>query len=126
VKACFNPNELPPPSAAYSQVVKAGNIVFLAGMVPFDTEKNVVGEDIGEQTRKALENLDVALAAAGAKRDDVCTVTVFLSELERDFAGFNRVYSEFFSSEPPARATVSAGLLGFLVEIQATAVLTES
>jgi 2-iminobutanoate/2-iminopropanoate deaminase len=114
------------PSAAYSQVVKDGNIVFLAGMVPFDTEKNVVGDDIRTQTRKTVENLAAAVAEAGGTLADVCTVTVFLSELERDFDGFNEVYSEFFSANPPARATVSAGLLGFLVEIQATAVLPDS
>lgn len=126
MKTCLNPDTLPTPSAAYSQVVKAANTVFLAGMVPFDAERNIVGEDIRAQTRKVLENLEAALGAAGGTLADVCSVTVFLSDLERDFAGFNEVYSEFFSSDPPARVTVSAGLLGFLVEIQAVAVLPDS
>lgn len=126
MKACINPETLLPPAAAYSHVVKAGDLVFLSGMVPFDLDKKVVGNEVRAQTRKVLENMTAALEAVGGTLAHVCTVTAYLAELERDFAGFNEVYAEFFPRNPPVRATVGAELLGFLVEIQAAAVIGEA
>ncbi len=67
---------------------------------------------------------ETCLEDVGASLEDLCTVTAFLEDADRDFADYNTAYREFFASEPPARATVQAHLLGeYLVEIQATAVL---
>ena len=123
MKECINPSQLPTPGGPYSQVVRAGSLVFLAGMVPVDANGQVVGEDIETQTRQTLENMRAALQAVGGGLSDVCTVTTYLPHLERDFDGYNRVYREFFHTDPPARATVSAGLVADLVEIQAIAVV---
>ena len=123
MKECINPNQLPSSGGPYSQVIRAGSLVFLAGMVPIDSDGKTVGDDIEAQTRKALENMRVALEAVGGGLSDVCSVTTYLPNLERDFDGYNRVYREFFHTDPPARATVSAGLVENLVEIQAIAVL---
>lgn len=121
MKQFINPPSLPQPGGSYSQVVTAGPLVFLAGMVPRDVERRVPGDDIGAQTRQALENLRNALESAGARLGDVCTVTAFLSNTARDFAGYDAVYREFFPENPPVRATVEAGLGDILVEIQAIA-----
>lgn len=121
MKECINPSQLPTPGGPYSQVIRAGSFVFLAGMVPVDTNGKTVGDEIEAQTRKTLENMKAALEAVGGGLSDVCTVTTYLTNLERDFDGYNKVYREFFHTEPPARATVSAGLVENLVEIQAIA-----
>ena len=124
MKQAFNPEALPRPGGAYSLVVRKGNMVFVAGLVGMDPERQLAGDDIRSQTVKALENLRGALAASGATVDDVCSVNVFLANADRDFAQFNDVYGQFFTSDPPARATVEAGIPGgALVEIQAVAVL---
>ena len=123
MKECINFNQLPVLGGFYSQVIRVGSLVFLAGMVPVDANGQVVGDDIETQTRKTLENMKVALEAVGGGLSDVCTVTSYLPNLERDFDGYNKVYREYFHTEPPARATVSAGLVENLVEIQAIAVL---
>jgi 2-iminobutanoate/2-iminopropanoate deaminase len=123
-KQCINPPALPSPGPLhYSQVVKKGNLVFLTGMVPEDSDGVVAGPDIRSQTRKCLENMRTAVEAAGGSLADICYVTAYLQEKIRDFEGYNEVYGEFFPHDKPARATVGATLDGILVEIQAIAVL---
>jgi 2-iminobutanoate/2-iminopropanoate deaminase len=124
VKRVMNPEGLPRPGGAYSLAVRKGNLVFVAGLVGMDAERRLAGDDIQSQTQKALENLRGALTGSGATLDDVCSVTVFLANADRDFGQFNEVYGRFFLSDPPARATVEARIPGgALVEIQAVAVL---
>jgi 2-iminobutanoate/2-iminopropanoate deaminase len=123
MKQVLNPDGLPRPGGTYSLVVRAGGSVFVAGLLGMDPERRLAGDDIGSQTRQALENLRVALAGAGATLADVCSVTVFLADVDRDFAAFNAVYGEYFAVDPPARATVGVRIPGgALVEVQAIAV----
>jgi 2-iminobutanoate/2-iminopropanoate deaminase len=116
-----NPPGLPSPGGTYSQVVCAGDLIFLAGMVPRTPDSRKPPAGVRAQTKQCLENLRIALASVNATLADVCTVTAFLSDVERDFAGYNDVYQGFFPESPPARATVQAGLGDILVEIQAIA-----
>ncbi len=123
MKKITKPDGLPAPGGAYSLVVSAKGIVFVAGLLGMDAERRLAGDDVASQTRQALDNLRVALDSAGVTLDDVCSVTVYLRDLGRDFAAFNVAYAEYFPVDPPARATVQAGLPGdALIEIQATAV----
>jgi 2-iminobutanoate/2-iminopropanoate deaminase len=123
MREAFQPPGIPKPGGVYSQCIRKGPMVFVAGMAGQDEHGRVVGPDIESQTRRALENMKTCLEAAGASLTDVCTVTAFLEDAERDFEAYNVVYREFFPIEPPARATVQAHLLGdLIVEIQATAV----
>ena len=121
----INPKGLPTPMAAYSQVVRKGSIVSVAGMVSSDVDGKVVGEgDIRAQTRQTLENMKKALTAAGASFSDVIKTTVFITDFA-NYKGMNEVYSEYFGQHPPARATVRADLVlpAWLIEIEALAVL---
>lgn len=123
MKQRINPPTLPTPGGHYCQVVRAGNLVFLAGMVPMGADKIVAGSDIRSQTRQCLQNMRDAMAAAGGSLADVCSVTAYLVDEPRDFEGYNEVFAEFFGPSKPARATVQAGLDNILVEIHAIAVL---
>jgi 2-iminobutanoate/2-iminopropanoate deaminase len=107
----------------YSQAVIAGDFVFTAGTIPLDPKTGeLVGEDIGGQTRQVLQNLKSVLEAAGSSLQQVVKTTVFLTDFG-NFAGMNSVYAEFFPSDPPARSTVEIGPLakGALVEIEVVA-----
>ncbi len=107
----------------YSQGVKAGGFVFVSGQVAIDPATNQLIEgDIRAQTERVLKNVAAILEAAGSSLDQVVKTTVFLKNME-DFAPMNEVYATFFSSEPPARATVEASKLpkDMLVEIEAIA-----
>jgi len=111
--------------APYSQAIKAGGLVFVAGQVslkPSDTE--ISGETIQEQTERVLANLRAILEAAGSGMDKLVKTTVFLQSLD-DFPGMNEVYAKHVGAQPPARSTVEVAKLpsGALVEIEAVALL---
>jgi 2-iminobutanoate/2-iminopropanoate deaminase len=109
--------------APYSQAIRVGGLVFVAGQVPVRPGESVVsGGTIEEQTEQVCENLTAILEAAGSSWDRVVKTTVFLTDLGH-FQGMNSVYARYAGDRPPARATVEiAGLpQGALVEIDAIA-----
>jgi len=125
MKHTVNPPSLPPVAGPYSQAVRKGNQVFVAGMVGMDQDRHLA-PDVAGQTRRALENMRACLVELGGTMDDVCAVNAWLEDVDRDFAGYNAVYREFFPQDPPARATVQAHLLGgALVEIAAVAIVDD-
>jgi len=113
--------DVPPPAGAYSRAIRAGDLVFVSGQVPKDMSTGaIVGAGIEEQTRAVLENLSRVLEAAGARLEDVVSVTAYLAS-EDDWPAFDRIYREHFAAPYPTRTTVAAGLRGVLVEISAIA-----
>jgi len=111
--------EAPQAIGPYSQAVRVGNFVFLSGQIPLDPASgNIVEGDIVVQTRRVMENLGAVLRAAGASFAEVVKTTIFLADLGH-FSKMNEVYGSYFTSEPPARATVQVGALprGVLIEI---------
>jgi 2-iminobutanoate/2-iminopropanoate deaminase len=109
--------------APYSQAIRAGNLVFVAGQLglrPGDTE---IQGTIQEQTEQALANVRAILEEAGSGLDRIVKTTVFLTDLG-DFQGMNEVYARHVGDAPPARSTVGIAALpsGALVEIEAIAV----
>jgi 2-iminobutanoate/2-iminopropanoate deaminase len=107
----------------YSPGILVGNTLYLAGTIGEDAANNIVSGGIKAETRQALTNVGQVLKAAGMSFQDVTSVTVFITSFD-DFAGFNEVYQEVFSTEPPARATVQVAALigGARVELQMVAV----
>ncbi len=114
----------PAPIGPYSQAIRAGSLIFVAGQIPLDHTTGMVPEGITGQTRLVLHNLTAVLEAAGSSLADVVKTTVFMKDLG-EFAAMNEVYAEFFSDKPPARATVEVARLpkDARVEIEAIAIL---
>lgn len=107
----------------YSQAIQTGNLVFTSGQVAIDPAiGKLVEGGIKEQTHRVMENLKALLEAAGSDFSRVVKATVFLDDIG-NFAQFNEVYGEYFSSEPPARSAfqVAALPLGAMVEIEMVA-----
>jgi 2-iminobutanoate/2-iminopropanoate deaminase len=120
-KRAVQPDGVARPKAPYSPAVVDGDLVYTAGQVGFVEHGEVVAGGIEEQSRRALENVQACLRAAGAELTDVLKVNAYLADLG-DFPGFNAAYSEFFSEPYPARTTVGVSLPGgLLVEIEAVA-----
>jgi len=95
----------------YSQAVKVNGMVFCSGQIPIDPATgSFVSDDVAEQTEQVLKNLNAVLESAGSGLDRVVKTTVFLSDME-DFAAMNEIYSKYFDTNKPARATVQAARL---------------
>jgi 2-iminobutanoate/2-iminopropanoate deaminase len=112
-----------PSSPLYSQAVKAGQHVYVSGLVGIDaTTGNLAGSTIQEQTRQAITNCVTILKAAGASLEDVVEVGVLLSN-PTDFAGMNDEYANWFPAEPPTRYVAKLGveIPNVLVSIRMTA-----
>src|ERR1700756_5227160 len=97
------------PNPNLSPATKFGNLVFVAGQTGRHPVTNEVGKDIREQTRNVLERIKMILAAAGTSLDNVLTVTTHLTKRE-DVAAYNEEYAKYFTTNKPARTTVSAAL----------------
>jgi 2-iminobutanoate/2-iminopropanoate deaminase len=109
--------------APYSQAIKAGGFVFVAGQLALRPDSSeIVGESIQEQTEQVFANLKAILDEAGSGLDRIVKTTVFLTNLG-DFQGMNEVYARHVGDRPPARSTVEISALasGALVEIEAIA-----
>jgi len=117
----------PEPISHYTDAVRAGDLLFVSGCVPVDSEGKLVGGgDVVAQTRQALENVGRVLEAAGMTFADVAKVTVYLTDID-DRPRINPVRREFFGEIRPASTLVEVSRLaipGAKVEIEAVAVVS--
>ena len=112
----------PNPAGPYSQAVRAGGLLFLAGQIPINPATgDLVDGDIRVQARQVLENLAAVLDAGGLSMADVVRTTVFLSDMN-DAPGMNEVYAACFPQPYPTRATVQVARLPRDVRIEIDAI----
>ena len=116
----------PEPLSHYTDAVRAGDLVFVSGCVPVDSEGVLVGgDDVVAQARQTLTNVGAVLAAAGCSFADVAKVTVFLTDVD-DRTRINPVRQEFFGHARPASTLVEVARLaipGAKIEVEAVAVV---
>jgi 2-iminobutanoate/2-iminopropanoate deaminase len=107
----------------YSQAIRAGNMVFLAGQIPIDPKTKQLMKDgsIEDQTRLVLENLKAVLEADGLSMDNIVSTSVFMKDLN-EFGKMNEVYGTYFKTAPPARATVEVARLPRDVKVEIAAI----
>jgi len=115
----------PAPAGPYSQGIRSGDLLFLAGQTPVDPATGLLAEgDLGEQTRQCLRNLQAVAQAAGGDLRDAVRCAVYVTDLD-GFAEINAAYAEFFTDPLPARTTIEVAALplGAPVEIDAIVAL---
>ena len=107
----------------YSQAIRAGNMVFLAGQIAIDPKTKQLMKDatVEDQTRLVLDNLKAVLEADGLTMDHVVSTSVFLKDLNES-GKMNEVYATYFKTAPPARATVEVARLPRDVKIEIAAI----
>ncbi len=117
---------LPEPISHYTDAVRAGNTIYVSGQGAIAEDGTLVGHgDVVAQTRKVLDNMTLALAAAGATLDDVVKVTVYLAHVD-DRPKVNEVRKEYFKDNKPASTLIEISrfaIEGMLIEIEAIAVV---
>jgi 2-aminomuconate deaminase len=113
----------PKPVGSFPHARRVGELLFLSGIGPrklgsdtipgvtLDPEGRITDYDIEKQTLAVFENVRLVLEDAGAGWQDIVDVTVFLTDMKRDFSTFNRLYTEHFVDNQPTRTTVQVGAL---------------
>jgi 2-aminomuconate deaminase len=108
----------PAPVGAYPHARRVGNLLFLSGVGPrqpgsdaipgnvHDADGRLIGYDIEAQCHQVFANVRAVLEASGAAWADLVDVTVFLTDMERDFAAYNRLYAEYFAGVDACRTTL--------------------
>ena len=111
------------PVGPYSQAIKYGDFVYVAGEKGISPETGkIVDGGIAAETRQTLNNVKAILAEAGLSMDDAIRSVVYMTDLS-EFGTMNDVYAEYFKVDPPGRTTVEVTALpaGAHVEIEVTA-----
>ncbi|HEX8680254.1 MAG TPA: RidA family protein [Chthoniobacterales bacterium] len=123
----------PEPVGAFPHAKRVGDLLFLSGIGPrtrgskdipgvtLDANGDVASYEIEAQCRAVFENVRLVLEDAGASWNDIVDVTVFLTDMKKDFAIYNRIYPEYFAGpgKPnPTRTTVEVGALPTPIAIE--------
>jgi 2-aminomuconate deaminase len=120
----INAPEGPDPVAAYPHARRVGDLLFISGIGPHRRGETSLPETFADEVHGVFHNLQTILTAAGASLENVVDVTGFLTDLETDFATYNRLYAEYLGTIRPARTTVQVAALprGIHVELKVIAV----
>ena len=130
----------PKPVGAYPHARRVGKLLFLSGVGPrdpatdsvpgnmYDDDGALIDYDIEAQCRSVFANVRAVLEASGARWEDLVDVTVFLTDMERDFAAYNRLYAEYFATAQPCRTTLGIDSLPtpIAIELKCVAALEET
>jgi 2-aminomuconate deaminase len=123
----------PEPVGAFPHAKRVGNLLFLSGIgsrkrgskeipgVTLDSAGNVVSYDIETQCHAVFENVRLVLEDAGANWNDIVDVTVFLTNMKKDFPIYNKLYAQYFSGDGkpnPTRTTIEVGALPTPIAIE--------
>src|SRR4029450_10271406 len=107
----FKSERAPEPVGAFPHAKRVGEFLFLSGIGPRRRGSGEIPASFEDQTRTVFENVRLVLEDAGASWEDIVDVTVFLTDMKRDFPTFNRLYAEAFATNRPTRTTVEVGAL---------------
>jgi 2-aminomuconate deaminase len=120
----------PQPVGAYPHAKRVGNLLFLSGIGPrpagggpvpgvtLNESGDVEAYDVDQQCHAVFANVRAVLESADAEWDDLVDLTVYLTDIKRDFKTFNRIYAEYFTSDGPCRTTVEVNRLPTPIAIE--------
>ena len=120
----------PKPIGAYPHARKVGNLLFLSGVGPrkanskkipgvvTDKVGKIISHDIEAQCHSVFENVRIILEEAGSNWNNLVDVTVFLTDMSKDFETYNRIYAEYFKDNQPCRTTVEVSSLPTPIAIE--------
>ncbi|HVA54261.1 MAG TPA: RidA family protein [Gammaproteobacteria bacterium] len=129
-------NSAPEPVGLYPHARRVGNLLFLSGVGPrkrgskdipgvrMDVKGNVLSYDIEAQCHSVFDNVRLILEDAGSGWERLVDVTVYLTDMQRDFVIYNRIYAEYFKDNQPCRTTVEVTALPTPIAIELKCIAT--
>ena len=132
----FTSARAPEPVGAFPHARRVGNLLFLSGIGPrsrgtkeipgvtLGPDGEVVAYDIETQCRAVFDNVRTVLEDAGSSWERIVDVTVFLTDMKKDFPPFNRLYAQFFADNQPTRTTLEVGRLPTPIAIELKVIAT--
>ncbi|MBO0694943.1 MAG: RidA family protein [Verrucomicrobia bacterium] len=135
----FESARAPEPVGAFPHAKRVGNLLFLSGIGPrkrgskeipgvtLSPDGRIVDYDIETQCRAVFENVRLVLEDAGATWNDIVDVTVFLTNMKKDFPTYNKLYAEHFAGDGkpnPTRTTIEIGALPTPIAIELKVIAT--
>ena len=132
----INSSKAPEPVGLYPHARRVGDLLFLSGVGPrkrgskdipgvtLDASGKIVDYDIETQCRSVFDNVRYILEDAGSSWDKLVDVTVFLTDMQRDFHAYNRLYAEYFKDNQPCRTTVQVTALPTPIAIELKCIAT--
>ena len=120
-KKVFQTDKAAVTGGPYSQAIIHNGIIYVSGMGAVEPQTNEITlGTMEEEAELALKNLRIVLEEAGSSLDKVLTVTVYLLDIE-EYTRFNKVYTQYFKENRPARTCIQAGSLPFNTRVEITA-----
>ena len=132
----INTNKAPEPVGLYPHARKVGNLLFLSGIGPrnpkdnsipgleLDQDGNIIKYDIEAETHAVFANVKAVLEASGSSWDKMVDVTVFLTNMKKDFPVYNKIYGEYFKEVQACRTTVEVKSLPTPIAIELKVIAT--
>jgi 2-aminomuconate deaminase len=134
----FSSEKAPEPVGPYPHARKVGNLLFLSGVGPrkkgskeipgvtMDDDKNIVAYDIETQCHSVFQNVKWILEESGSRWENLVDVTVYLTNMNRDFPIFNKIYAMYFPDKAtqPCRTTVEVNALPTPIAIELKCIAT--
>ena len=129
-------NKAATPLGAYPHARRVGNLLFLSGIgsrsakdnsipgLELDVDGNIVKYDIAAETHQVMENVKAVLEASGSSWDKIVDVTVFLTNMKKDFPIYNKIYAEYFNNVQACRTTVEVKSLPTPIAIELKVIAT--
>jgi len=132
----LNSDKAPEPVGAYPHARRVGDLLFLSGVGPrkrgskeipgvtLDEKGNIVSYDIEQQCHSVFQNVRFVLEASGSRWENLVDVTVFLTNMKKDFPVFNKIYAEYFKENQPCRTTIEINALPTPIAIELKCIAT--
>lgn len=126
----------PEPVGPYPHARRVGDLLFLSGVGPrkrgsktipgveLDAVGNIASYNIETQCRSVFENIRMILEDAGSSWEKLVDITIFLTDMKRDFETYNRIYAEYFKTNQPCRTTVEVTRLPTPIAVEAKCIAT--
>ena len=123
-------DQAPEPVGSYPHSRRAGHLLFLSGVGPrkrgskeipgvtLDAQGNILDYNIEEQCRAVFQNVRYVLEASGGRWENLIDVTVFLTNMKKDFPVYNKIYAEYFKDNQPCRTTIEVTALPTPIAIE--------